>query len=360
MVACHSSECRGEVQSGPRGVYLGRCGPLSGTYHSVDAGQVGCEDREIRVRKASSPAMRAPNHLNALRAFEAVARHLSYVSAAEELHVTPAAIGQLIRGLEETLDVELFQRASSGPSRLILTDEARSVIPELQAGFDLLSTAVERLIASRARTIFTVTVPPAFADKWFLHRVERFQSKHPYYDLRIDTSGRLVDFTAERIDVGIRYGAGHWPDLIATFLLRDEFFPVCSPALQTGVHPLRGFTELKFHSLIHDMSMRTVALFPTWRSWLQKAGHRDIVDCDRGLQINDSAAAIQTAISGNGVALGRTSLVERDLAEGRLVRPFGEAQGCELAYYLVHKRDSESAPAVVAFKEWLIAEVGSR
>jgi LysR family glycine cleavage system transcriptional activator len=303
--------------------------------------------------------MRAPNHLNALRAFEAVARHLSYVAAAEELHVTPAAIGQLIRGLEETLDVELFQRAPSGPSRLILTDVARSVTPELQAGFDLLSTAVERLKASKARITFTVTVPPAFADKWLLRRVERFQNQHPYYDLRIDTNGRLVDFTAERIDVGIRYGAGHWPDLVATFLLRDEFFPVCSPTLVTGEHPLREPEDLKFHSLIHDMSMRAAAVFPTWRSWLQKAGHRDIVDCDRGLQINDSAAAIQTAISGNGVALGRTSLVERDLAEGRLVRPFGDAQGCELAYYLIHKKDSGSAPAVVAFKEWLISEVST-
>ncbi|MFM0340568.1 LysR substrate-binding domain-containing protein [Paraburkholderia fungorum] len=284
---------------------------------------------------------------------------MSYVAAAEELHVTPAAIGQLIRGLEDALDVELFHRASSGPSRLVLTDAARAIVPELQAGFDLLSTAVERLKASKARITFTVTVPPAFADKWFLRRVERFQSRHPYYDLRIDTNGKLVDFTAERIDAGIRYGAGHWSDVVATFLLRDEFFPVCSPTLMSGEHPLKEPADLRFHSLIHDMSMRTVAVFPTWRSWLQKAGYRDVVDCDRGLQINDSAAAIQTAVSGIGVALGRTSLVERDLLEGRLVRPFGEAQACELAYYIVHKKDNEDAPAVVAFKEWLISEVGT-
>lgn len=303
--------------------------------------------------------MRAPNHLNALRAFEAVARHLSYVAAAEELHVTPAAIGQLIRGLEETLDVELFHRAPGGPSRLVLTDAARSVIPELQAGFDLLSTAVERLKASKSRIAFTVTVPPAFADKWLLWRVEGFQNGHPYYDLRIDTSGRLVDFTAERIDAGIRYGTGHWAGLEATFLLRDEFFPVCSPSLLEGTHPLREPKDLQFHSLIHDMSMRTVGVFPTWRSWLQKVGCLDVVDCNRGLQINDSAAALQTAISGNGVALGRTSLVERDLVEGRLVRPFREAQSCELAYFLVHRKEMENAPQVVAFREWLISEVGT-
>lgn len=304
--------------------------------------------------------MRAPNHLNALRAFEAVARHLSYVGAAEELHVTPAAIGQLIRGLEETLQIELFHRATSGASRLMLTDAARAAIPDLQTGFELLATSVERLKASKARIAVTVTVPPALADKWFLHRVERFQSKYPHYDLRIDLSLKLVDFTADRVDAGIRYGMGHWPGLTATFLMRDEFFPVCSPALLAAEHPLKSPADLQFHPLIHDMSMRMAPTFPTWRSWLQKTGNADVVNCDRGLQINDSAAAIQTAISGNGVALGRTSLVERDIAEGRLARPFAEAQTCDLAYYVVHTKGNRNEPAVVAFKEWLLAEASAR
>lgn len=177
--------------------------------------------------------MRAPNHLNALRAFEAVARHLSYTTAAAELHVTPAAIGHLIRGLEDNLDVALFHRATSGSSRLVLTEAARTVLPELQSGFDSLSTAMERLKASKNNITFSVTVAPAFADKWFLRRVEGFQRKYPYYDLRINTDGRTLDFTAERIDAGIRYGSGRWPGLTAIFLLRDEFFPVCSPALRS-------------------------------------------------------------------------------------------------------------------------------
>ncbi|MFP3550511.1 transcriptional regulator GcvA [Paraburkholderia sp. SIMBA_049] len=304
--------------------------------------------------------MRAPNNLNALRAFEAVARHLSYPAAAAELNVTPAAVGQLIRGLESYLDIELFHRSTSGPSRLTLTDAARTALPDLQSGFDLLSTAVERLRASKSRIIFTVTVPPAFADKWLLWRLESFQKQHPYYDLRIDTSRHLVDFTADRVDAGIRYGAGAWPDLVATFLLRDEFFPVCSPSLLKGRHALKNPGDLRHHPLIHDISMTNFGVFPTWRSWLQKAGYGKTVDCDRGLQLNDSAAAIQTAISGNGVALGRTTLVERDLAEGRLVRPFHEIQGCELAYYLVFRKESENSAPVVAFKEWLLAEIGSR
>lgn len=300
--------------------------------------------------------MRAPQHLNALRAFEAVARHLSYAGAAEELNVTPAAVGQLVRGLESALDVELFHRAPSGPSRLIPTEATLAVMPDLQAGFDLLSIAAERLRATKSRIPFTVTVPPAFADKWLLRRLERFQSRHPYYDLRIDMSGRLIDFAAERIDAGIRYGAGHWPGLSATFLLRDEFFPVCSPTLMHGKHALRKPEDLRHHRLIHDMSMRGAATFPTWRSWLQKMGLRDIADHDFGLQLNDSAAALQTAISGNGVALGRTSLVAQDLADGRLVRPFVEAQTCELAYYIVHRAEADNAQAVQAFKEWLIEE----
>lgn len=303
--------------------------------------------------------MRAPQHLNALRAFEAVARHLSYTAAAVELNVTPAAIGQLIRGLESNLDVALFHRASSGASRLTLTDEARAALADLQGGFDLLSSAVERLKASKSRIVFKLTAPPAFADKWLLWRLERFQNRHPYYDLRIDTSSGLVDFVAERFDVGIRYGTGNWPGLISTLLMRDEFFPVCSPTLVGGKNALKTPADLRKHPLIHDISMQESVVFPTWRSWLLHAGHGNAVDTDRGLQLNDSAMAIQTAISGNGVALGRTTLVERDLKEGRLVRPFKEVQSCELAYYLVHRKESSKQPHVLAFKDWLLEEVGS-
>jgi LysR family glycine cleavage system transcriptional activator len=299
--------------------------------------------------------MREPNHLNALRAFEAAARHLSYVAAAEELNVTPAAVGQLVRGLEEILGVELFHRSQAGVARLVLTDHARASIPDLQAGFDRLALAFQHLKAGQAGITLSVTVPPAFADKWLLPRVEQFAAQHPEYDLRIDTSGRLVDFAADRIDVGIRYGAGHWPWLQATFLLRDQFFPVCSPALLEGAHPLRSPADLEHHALIHDKSMAFESSFPTWQSWLRNAG-RDDIDCERGLQINDSAAVIQAAIAGSGVALGRTSLVAKDLAEGRLVRPFGDDLAYDFAYYVVHRPHAANAPGVAAFKEWLLAQ----
>src|SRR5215813_5540295 len=169
--------------------------------------------------------MRAPHHLNALRAFESAARHLSYVRAAEELNVTPAAIGQLVRGLEETLGVVLFHRSQAGPARLELTEEARAVLPDLQAGFDRLANAVEKLTSRSAPAAITVTVPPAFADKWLLGRVEKFQARYPAYELRVDTNGRLVDFAVDRVDVGIRYGGGNWPGVAATRLLGEDFFP---------------------------------------------------------------------------------------------------------------------------------------
>jgi LysR family glycine cleavage system transcriptional activator len=173
--------------------------------------------------------MRAPNNLNALRAFEATARHLSYVAAADELNVTPAAVGQLVRGLEDYLGVPLLHRTLSGTARMTLTEEARAVLPDLQSGFDLLTLAVSRLKASGQRASVTVTVPPAFADKWLLSRVERFQRLCPQFDLILDTNGRVVDFNTERVDVGIRYGSGRWPGLNATRLFSDAFFPVCSP-----------------------------------------------------------------------------------------------------------------------------------
>ncbi|MGY2290678.1 transcriptional regulator GcvA [Pseudomonas sp. SDO528_S397] len=299
--------------------------------------------------------MRAPNHLNALRAFESAARHLSYVGAAQELNVTPAAIGQLVRGLEDTHGVVLFHRARTGPARLELTDAAQAVLADLQTGFDFLASAVEKLKRSRDTASITVTVPPAFADKWLLARIEAFQALHPHVELRLDTNGSLVDFTAQRIDVGIRFGSGQWPGLSSTFLMGETFFPVCSPSLLTGAHPLTDIDALKHHPLIHDVSMRDSRAFPTWKHWLQAVGY-DASAAGRGLQINDSAAVMQAAIAGNGVALGRSSLVAGDLAAGRLVRPFGAAQPCELAYYLVQREGVAPTPAVEAFKAWALTQ----
>ncbi len=299
--------------------------------------------------------MRATDHLNALRAFEAAARHRSFVAAAEELYVTPAAVGQLVRGLESALNVSLFHRASTGPARLELTDEARAVLPDVQAGLDRLSLALQKLRAGPASEAIKVTLPPAFADKWLLPRLERFQARHPEIVLHLETTGKLVDFKSERVDVGIRYGAGKWHGLKATYLLRDDFFPVCSPALVAGSPPLATPDDLRHHTLIHDLSMGAEERFPTWESWLEAAGYGGL-QASRGVRINDSAAAIQAAINGAGVALGRTSLVQDDLALGRLVRPFGPSQSCDFSYYMVQPSARTSSIGVDAFLAWLQEE----
>lgn len=302
--------------------------------------------------------MRATDHLNALRAFEAAARHRSFVGAAQELYVTPAAVGQLVRSLESSLNVALFHRAPSGPSRLELTEEALAVLPDVQGGLERLANALERLRAGPISESIKVTLPPAFADKWLLPRLNRFQVRHPEVDLRLDTSGRLVDFKSERIDVGIRYGAGKWRGMQATYLLKDDFFPVCSPALLGGEHPLQSPDDLRHHALIHDVSMEVEGSFPTWKSWLSNAGLANL-EVQRGTRINDSAAVLQAAINGAGVALGRTSLVNEDLAAGRLVQPFGPSLTSDFSYYIIRRNGSPPSQAIDAFARWLHEEAAT-
>lgn len=165
--------------------------------------------------------MKSPVHLNALRAFEASARHLSFSAAAAELHVTSAAVGQLVRGLEEWLGTALFHRAASGTTRLVLTDLAQRALPDIRAGFDRLSVGLARLQEGTTSGMLTVTVSPAFAAKWLLPRIDGFQQAYPDSDLRLDTSLKLLDFVAHGIDIGVRYGAGVWPGLTAEKLF-DE------------------------------------------------------------------------------------------------------------------------------------------
>jgi len=299
--------------------------------------------------------MRAPGHLNALRAFESAARHCSYIRAAEELNVSPAAVGQLIRGLEDAYDVVLFHRSRSGPARLVLTDVALSILVELQGGFDLLGAAVETLKTGGASVCISVTSSPAFADKWLLQRMASFQILYPQYELRLDSNIRLVNFATERFDLGIRFGCGQWPGLVSTHLMSDEFFPVCSPSLLLDEHPLTSIDALEFHPLLHDVSMRDSPEFLTWKSWLHNIGHvHDGVE--RGLQINNSATVIHSAICGGGVALSRRSLASADLAAGRLVRPFGDAQPSIFSFYIVAREGIPMSAAAEAFKQWLLSQ----
>lgn len=303
--------------------------------------------------------MSAPDRLNALRAFEASARHESFSAAAAELHVTPAAVGQLVRSLEQWLGTLLFHRGTSGRARLAPTEAARRALPEIRAGFDRLSLGVSLLEEGSPNGVLTVTVSPAFAAKWLLPRIERFQAAWPETDVRLDVSIEILDFVTRGIDVGVRYGAGRWPGLAAEKLMDEDIYPVCSPALLRRHRRLRKPSDLADLRLIHDLSVDARSGFATWSGWLKHAGAN--IETKRGLRINNSAAVLQAAIDGQGVALARSPMARDDLAAGRLVRLFPEIEfASALAYYVVFRPECATLPRLVAFRDWLITEASAR
>ena len=284
--------------------------------------------------------------LNSLRAFEAAARHLSFTRAAEELHVTQAAVSHQIKGLEDYLGRKLFRRLNRA---LLLTDDGQAYLPSVSKAFELLNEATAHLLRSRTPGPLTVSVLPSFAARWLVPRLGKFRQAHPDIDLRIDPSTRLTDFSLGDVDVGIRYGRGKYPGLRADWLMTEDIFPVCSPALLRGEHPLREPSDLKHHVLLHDDG------HGEWRTWLLAAGADD-VDPTHGSIFTDSSMVIQAAMAGQGVALARGVLAADELAAGRLVRPFKLSLPTEYAYYFVSPEDTAEQPKIAAFREWLLAE----
>lgn len=300
--------------------------------------------------------MKSPGFLNALRAFEASARHQSFSGAATELNVTPAAVGQLVRSLEDWLGTPLFHRVAGGRQRLTPTEAAERALPDIQAGFERLNVGLGRLREGPRSSVLTVTMSPAFAAKWLLPRIENFHARCPDVDLRMDTNLRLLDFAAQGIDVGVRYGRGAWPGLVADKLMDEQIYPVCSPDWLAANGPLATPQDLAGKTLIHDRSVDTRIGFASWSNWLLRVG-ATVVDADRGMQVNNSAAVLQAAIDGQGIALARSVMARDDVAAGRLIRLFPELTvASELAYYIVYRAECASVPKVQAFRAWLTQE----
>lgn len=298
--------------------------------------------------------MKTPVHLNALRAFEASARHQSFSAAAAELNVTPAAVGQLVRTLEEWLGTPLFRRSNSGRARLVVTEAAQLALPDIRAGFDRLTLGLETLKESSASGVLTVAVSPAFAAKWLLPRIDSFQTAWPDTDVRLDTNLKPVDFVAQGVDIGVRYGTGDWPGLVAEKLMDEEIYPVCSPELWRRRGKFQEPSDLLRETLIHDLSMEGHAGFPTWEAWFQQAGVSN-VGTSRGMKINNSAAVLQAAAEGHGIALARSVMAHDDLAASRLVRLFPKIEVTSaLAYYVIYRAECASLPKLVAFRDWLL------
>lgn len=292
--------------------------------------------------------------LNALRVFDAAARHLSFKKAADELAVTPAAVSQQIRSLEEVLGVPLFRRSSRA---LILTDQAQRALPALRQGFECMEEAVGILTEPSVGDRLTLSVSPSFASKWLVPRLERFYEQERTAVVKIVATMEVADFQTGEIDLAIRYGAGSYPGLYAEVLMREEVFPVCAPALLEGETAIRTPADLVQVPLIHDESSLDDESCPTWTMWLKAAGVA-VSEGQAALHFNQTSLAIEAAIAGRGVALAKRTIAQADLKAGRLVRPFGHVYPVDFAHYLVCPEAKKDLPKVSRFMNWLRAEAG--
>ena len=289
--------------------------------------------------------------LNALRAFEAAARHLNFSRAADELSVTPGAVSQQIQNLEDYVGVALFKRTPKG---LLLTDPAQTALPALREAFDRLAEAAAMLTAAVDGRRLTVSVAPSFAAKWLVPRLGRFESLHPQVDVWLSAGMELVDFNSGEVDLAIRYGTGRYPGLEVVRLMQETVIAVASPDL-VAAHPLETLEDLAGQVLLHDGSPDADDSCPDWTMWLAARGVRG-VDGARGPRFNQSSLVIEAAVGGRGVALAKRTLAQDDLDAGRLIAPFQIATAVDFAYYVVHPKAKGRLPQVKAFVAWLIAE----
>ncbi len=292
--------------------------------------------------------------LNPLRAFEAAARHLSFTRAAEELFVTPSAVSHQVKALEENLGVSLFLRDSKS---LLLTPAGKAYLPGVQEAFRQLVFATYQLHRERSIPALKLNLPPTFALKWLIPRMKSFVQAYPEIDLKVSTSKHMVDFAREDFDLAVRYGRGVYPGLCAEHCLKVEVFPVCAPALLEGPVPLRVPDDLRLHRLLHDDSTYDDVTNPNWATWLEHAGVEG-VDTTRGPSFWPSHLVIDATIDGLGVALAKRSWVDRDLLEGRLVRPFADLTlSVEFSYFFVYPQDRADDPRLRLFLDWVRQEV---
>jgi LysR family glycine cleavage system transcriptional activator len=263
--------------------------------------------------------------------------------------VTQTAISHLIRRLEEQLDTRLFVRRNRA---LELTREAQDYLPAVRNAFDDLRRATARLRRSERDGLLTVSTTASLAAKWLVTRVAAFQDANPGIEVRITTSSHLVDFQREEVDVAVRYGRGNWPGLRTNWLMAEDMFPVCSPSLLRGDNPLRAPEDLARHTLLHATASRE-----DWQLWLTAAGLPVEIATRRGLSFDQSFMAIEAAVEGLGVALGRTRFVEADIATGRLVVPFEMVLPADAGFYIVAPEATADTPKIALFRDWLIGSV---
>ena len=310
--------------------------------------------------------------LNALRAFEAAARHLSFKKAADELAVTPTAISHQLRSLEDYLGFALFRRLTRA---IELTEAGRAMLPKVREGIDCFAAAIEatRLRESAGRLI--IAAPPAFATRWLIRRLPNFSARHPEIRLHVNATVVTIDArdgaTASGLEpkdlrddeccVGIRFGRGDYASCRVDRLFSPVYTAVCSPRLLSGKQALHTPADLGRHTLLHDETIPELMDRPTWSEWLREArvtqSHPEI-DPESGIHFNDPSLVLSAAIDGVGVALASRVLVADEIAEGRLLAPFDIVIRRPQAYYLVTPEALADRPMVRVFRDWLLEEIG--
>ena len=291
--------------------------------------------------------------LNALRAFEAAARHLSFTRAAEELNVTPGAISQQIRQLEEFAGAPLFRRTGR---QVLLTDAGQAALPLLTSAFEMMAEAVHHMRAPARRDRLMISSAPSFAAKWLAPRLERFQEQNPEAEVWVSADMAMTDFNSSDIDLALRHGKGLYEGLRADKIMSESVLPVCSPDLMSGPHPLRSPADLSHHVLLHDESPENDPSRPDWNAWLKARGVTS-VDGNRGPRFTQSSLVVEAAAAGRGVALAKFAIASGDLERGRLIAPFADgASDIDFAYWIVYPKWRTPSKLARTFMAWLKSE----
>jgi LysR family glycine cleavage system transcriptional activator len=284
--------------------------------------------------------------LNALKSFEAAARHESFTRAAEELCVTQGAVSHQVKALEAVLGLKLFQRERQ---RLIITEAGRDYLSVVRDALDRIAVGTERLVQRQSSGTLTVSTSPDFAAKWLVHRLGRFADAHPDIDLRVSASLHHVDFAREDVDLAVRHGEGDWPGLDAVRLCSERLFAVCSPKLLSARRALAKPAD------ILQLPLLRLSEGNAWDRWFAAAGLA-VPERPRGAVLNRPSMLIDAAADGQGVALARTTLAAWDLINGRLVRPFNISLRLGKSYWIVCPTATAKLPKIATFRTWLLKE----
>jgi LysR family glycine cleavage system transcriptional activator len=290
--------------------------------------------------------------LTALRAFEVVARRLSFARAAEDLHVTKAAVAQQVRALEQEIGAPLVERSGRG---LALTEAGAAGAAGLAEGFAILARAARAMREAKGRRFLVINSSPSFAATWLVGRIGRFKARHPETDVLLDANPIDDSLDSGTTDALIRWGAGDFPGLSTTLLFKEDVFPVCSPELARGENPLRSPEDLARHTLLHLEWSAAYPSWPAWSDWLKAAGART-VEARHGVWFNNMAMAMRAAAQGQGVALSSLAIAADELAAGRLVAPFSTSVRTPFGYYFLCRPEEALTPRIKALREFLVEE----